>query len=148
MRTLGNIIWHIPFLGFISAILVWLLGLLLTVTVIASPIGLGLMEFGRFLFWPFGNAMVSQADLEIEQHPLWRGYSTLVMIGYLPFGLLLALLAVFQVVALFVSIIGIPPAIVVAKSLGTYLQPVNKKCVNAALVQELELRRARADLES
>ena len=37
MRTLGNIIWNIPFLGFVTAALVFLIGLLFVVTIIAAP---------------------------------------------------------------------------------------------------------------
>ena len=44
MRTLGNIIWNIPFLGFVTAALVFLIGLLFVVTIIAAPIGLGLIQ--------------------------------------------------------------------------------------------------------
>jgi len=133
MKTLGNILWYFPFLGFIDAIVVYLLGLILTATVIAAPIGLGLMEFGKFLFAPFGHAMVSKSDLNIEQNQLWKAYSTIIMVIYFPFGLILATLAVVQVFFLFISIIGIPVALVVAKSLGTYLNPVNKKCVRSAV---------------
>ena len=146
MKTLGNILWHFPFFGFINAIVVYLLGLILTATVIAAPIGLGLMEFGKFLFAPFGHAMISKSDLNVEQNPAWKTYSTIVMIIYFPFGLILALLAVFQVAALFITIIGIPVALVVAKSLGTYLNPVNKKCVHSAVVDELESRKAKAEV--
>lgn len=142
MKTLGNILWHIPFLGFVSAIFVYLFGLLLTITVIAAPIGLGLMELGKFLFWPFGNAMVSKSELNVEQNKAWKVYSTIVMILYFPFGLFFTIVAVFQVVGLFISIIGIPAALVVAKSLGTYLNPVNKKCVPSAVTDELERRKA------
>jgi uncharacterized membrane protein YccF (DUF307 family) len=142
MRTLGNILWHFPFLGFLSAILVYLLGLLLTITVIAAPIGLGLLELGKFLLWPFGNAMVSKQQLNIEQNKAWKAYSTVVMILYFPFGLYFTIVAVIQVVGLFVSIIGIPAALVVAKSLGTYLNPVNKKCVPSAVKDEIERRSA------
>jgi len=52
MRTLGNILWHFPFFGFVNAIVVYLFGLILTATVVAAPIGLGLMRFGKFLFAP------------------------------------------------------------------------------------------------
>ena len=142
MRTLGNILWHIPFLGFINAIMVYLLGVLLTITVIAAPIGLGLMEYGKFLFAPFGKAMVSKSELKMEQNALWKTYSTLIMILYIPFGALFWLVAVFQVALLFISIIGIPVAIVLAKSLGTYFNPVNKICVHYAVVDELERRKA------
>lgn len=147
MKTLGNILWHFPFFGFVNAIAVYLLGLLLTATVIAAPLGLGLMEFGKFLFAPFGHAMVSKSDLNIEQNEGWKAYSTIVMLIYLPFGLLLALCAVFQVAALFMTIVGIPVALVIAKSLGTYINPVNKKCVHSAVLDELDRRKAQAELK-
>jgi uncharacterized membrane protein YccF (DUF307 family) len=146
MKTLGNILWHIPFLGFVSAGIVYLFGLILTVTVIAAPIGLGLMEFGKFLLFPFGHAMVSKSELNSDQNQGWKAYSTLVMILYFPLGLVLALLAIVQVVMMFISIIGIPVALVVAKSLGTYLNPVNKKCVHSAVVEELERRKGQAEV--
>ena len=142
MKTIGNILWHIPFLGFLTATLTWLIGALLTVTVIASPIGLGLMEYGKFLFWPFGNSMVSKNDLNVEQNTAWKTYSTIVMILYFPFGLFFTIVAVFQVVGLFITIIGIPAALVVSKCLSTYLNPVNKKCVPSAVTDELEKRKA------
>ena len=146
MKTLGNILWHIPFLGFVNAIIVYLFGLLLTVTVIAAPIGLGLMEFGKFLFAPFSHAMVSKADLNVEQNKAWKTYSTIVMILYFPFGFILCVLAIFQVVGLFITLIGIPPALVVAKSLGTYLNPVNKKCVQQSVRDELDRRKAQVEI--
>jgi uncharacterized membrane protein YccF (DUF307 family) len=148
MKTLGNILWHFPFFGFVNAIVVYLCGLILTATVIAAPIGLGLMEFGKFLFWPFGNAMISKKDLNVEQNPAWKTYSTIIMILYLPFGIIMCIFAVFQVAGLFISIIGIPAALVVAKSMGTYLNPVNKKCVHSAVVDELDRRKAQAAVDS
>ncbi len=138
MKTLGNIIWHIPFLGFVNASLVYLLGLLLTVTVIGAPIGLGLIEFGKFLFWPFGNTMVSKSELNTDQNVLWKSYSTIIMVLYIPFGLILAIFAVFEVVGTFLSIVGIPVALVVAKSLGTYLNPVNKKCIPSTVAADIK----------
>jgi uncharacterized membrane protein YccF (DUF307 family) len=146
MKTLGNILWHFPFFGFVSAIVVYVLGLIFTATVIAAPIGLGLMEFGKFLFVPFGHAMVSKSDLNIEQNKGWKAFSTIIMIIYLPLGLILAALAIFQVFCLFITIVGIPVALVVAKSLGTYLNPVNKKCVHSAVVDEIERRKAQAQV--
>lgn len=125
-----------------------MLGLILTATVVAAPIGLGLMEFGKFLFWPFGHAMISKKELNTEQNPAWKTYSTIVMVLYFPFGLILAILGVFQVVGLFISLIGIPAALVVAKSLGTYLNPVNKKCVHSAVSDELERRKAQAAIDN
>lgn len=128
MKTIGNLLWHFPFFGFITATFTWLFGLLLTATIVAAPIGLGLMEFGKFLFWPFGNAMVSKSELNIVQNKAWKAYSTIITIIYFPFGLILSFCAIIQLVTLCITIVGIPAGLVVAKSLGTYLNPVNKKC--------------------
>lgn len=146
MKTLGNILWHFPFMGFLNAIFVYALGLILTATVVAAPLGLGLMEFGKFLFSPFGHAMVSKDDLNIEQNPKWKMYSTIIRVIYFPFGLFFTIAAIFQVAFLFFTIVGIPVALVVAKSLGTYLNPVNKKCVHSAVLEELDRRAAQAEI--
>ena len=108
MKTLGNILWHFPFLGFLSAFAVYLIGILLTVTVVAAPIGLGLMELGKFLLSPFGHTMISKSDLNVEQNVAWKAYSTVVMVIYFPFGLILAVCAAVQVFFLFCSVVGIP----------------------------------------
>lgn len=146
MRTLGNILWHFPFFGFLTAAFYWLLGLLLTILVLPAPIGLGLMEFGKFLLAPFGRAMVSKTELKVEQSAAWQSYSTIVMILYIPFGLVFVVLNAIQVFAFCLTIVGIPVALVIAKSLGTVLNPVNKICVSAAVADELERRKASAEV--
>lgn len=129
MRTLANIIWHIPFLGFITAFWTFVIGGILTLTIVAAPIGLGLMQLARFLLTPFSMQMVSKGSLNQKQNLLWKAYGFIVRIFYFPIGLLLAIVTVCQIVGLFMSIVGIPVAIVLAKSLGTYFNPVNKVCV-------------------
>ena len=49
MRILGNIIWFFM-AGWILAILTYLSGLILTILVVTAPVGLGLIEYGKFLF--------------------------------------------------------------------------------------------------
>jgi len=57
MRILGSIIWF--FLGgWILAILTYLSGLVLNRFSRTAPAGLGLMEYGKFLFLPFTHDMV------------------------------------------------------------------------------------------
>lgn len=146
LRLLGNVLWYFPFLGFIDAIYAYLIGLFFTATVVGAPIGLGLMEYGKFLLAPFGREMVSKSRLNVEQNKAWKAYSTLVMVLYFPFGLILAALAIVRICALFMTIVGIPVAIVVAKSLGTILNPVNKKCVRGAVADELDRRAAQAEV--
>jgi len=142
MRTLGNIIWHIPFLGFVSAFFVFLGGCFWSLTIVGLPIGLGLFQYSRFLLSPFGHAMVSNADLGKKRSAVWATWSTIIRILYFPFGLIGAIALCFQVAAMFVSIVGIPVALVLAKSLGTVFNPINKSCVSSAVLEELERRQA------
>ena len=147
MRTLGNILWHIPFCGFLTAIFTYVFGLILTVTVVAAPIGLGLMQFGKFLFAPFGRVMVKKSDLGVQENKAWKAYSTIVSLLYLPFGIVFCLIGVVQVFGLCICIVGILLAIVVAKSLSTFLNPVGKQCVRASVAQKLEEEKAEAELQ-
>ncbi|HEC41387.1 MAG TPA: hypothetical protein ENI20_00980 [Bacteroides sp.] len=144
MRTLGNIIWHIPFLGFMSAFFTFIIGGILVLTVVGSPIGLGLIQLSRFLLTPFSMSMVSKSDLNIKQNLLWRTFGIFVRIIYFPFGLILAIVTLCQIVGLFFSIVGIPVAIVLAKSLETYFNPVDKICVQVEVVEEIGRRKARS----
>jgi len=139
-------LWHFPFFGFVQAGLTWLLGLILTITVIAAPIGRGLMEYGKFLFAPFSNAMVSRSALNEKQNEVWKAYSMVVTVIYIPLGLVLAVICIFQIAGLFVTIAGIPVAIVLAKSLGTFFNPVKKKCVPRAVAEEIERRSSAAEV--
>lgn len=129
MRTLGNILWHIPFLGFLTALSTFLLGGLLVITIVAAPIGLGLIELSKFYIAPFSSEMVPKSSLNSSGNSLWKAYSFIVRIIYFPIGLLLAISTLIQIVGLFISILGIPVAIVLAKSLATYFNPVGKVCV-------------------
>jgi uncharacterized membrane protein YccF (DUF307 family)/endonuclease YncB( thermonuclease family) len=146
MRALGNILWHFPFLGFVNAIVYYLFGLLLTVTVIGAPLGLGLMELGKFYLSPFGREMVRASDMDSgTENGLWKTYSIIVMLLWLPLGLLMAAATIVQVFFLFISIFGIPAAIAIAKSLGTIFNPVGKRCVSVEAAQKL--REHAADIE-
>jgi uncharacterized membrane protein YccF (DUF307 family) len=147
LRFLGNILWHFPFLGFVNAFVVYLCGLLLTLTVVASPIGLGLMEYGKFLFVPYSRAMVRRSDLPPPQNRLWQAYATVIRILYFPLGLLLSLIALFQALGLILSVVGIPVGLVVLKSLGTYFNPVGKRCVPQVVADEISRRRARDEIK-
>jgi uncharacterized membrane protein YccF (DUF307 family) len=147
MRPLGNILWHIPFLGFLSALGTFLLGGLLVITVIGAPIGFGLIQLSKFLLAPFSNSMVDGNDLNQDQNQLWKSFGFIIRILYFPLGLFLAIVVIFQIVGLFVTLIGIPIALVLAKSLSTYFNPVNKTCVPKAVANELEQRKAKEQVE-
>lgn len=146
MRTLGNIIWHFPFFGFLTALGTFLTGAILVITVIGAPIGLGLIQLSKFLLSPFSSAMVSGKELNQEQNGLWEAYGFIIRILYFPLGLFLAVVVICQVACLFLSLVGIPVAIVLAKSLSTYFNPVNKQCVSVSVAKELEMRKAKEQI--
>jgi len=147
MRTLGNILWHVPFLGFLSALGTFLIGGLLVITVIGAPIGLGLIQLSKFLLTPFSSAMINKKDLNADQNKLWQTFGIIVRILYFPLGLFLAVVTIFQIAGLFITIIGIPVALVLAKSLGTYFNPVNKTCVPKAVADEVASRKAKEQID-
>lgn len=71
MRILGNIIWFFM-AGWILAILTYLSGLILTILVVTAPVGLGLMEYGKFLFLSFTHDMArkNKSSLAVAAVPL------------------------------------------------------------------------------
>lgn len=148
MRTLGNILWHFPFLGFITAALTFLWGLILTVTVIGAPIGKGLIEYSKFLLAPYSRNMINETELNIKHSEAWNKYSTIIKITYIPFGVLHALLIIIQLVLLSITIIGIPIAIVLAKSISTIVNPVGKVCVSSGVADEIDKRKSKNELDA
>ncbi len=147
MRTLGNILWHVPFLGFLNAFVTFIIGGLFVITVVGAPIGLGLIQLSKFLLTPFSCGMINKRDINPNQNQAWKTFGTIVRILYFPFGLILAAVTVLQVAALFITIVGIPVALVLAKSLGTFFNPVNKTCVSRAVSEEVASRKAKAQVD-
>ena len=147
MRALGNVLWHFPFFGFLTALFSFLLGSILTLLVVTAPIGLGLIQYAKFLLLPFNSVMIKKSDTDLAQNKAWKVYGFLLMVFYVPFiGLPLLLLNVIQIFCLFCTIVGIPVAIVLAKSLGTLFQPVGKICVPRAVGEIVEQRKANKEV--
>ena len=155
MRVLGNVLWHIPGLGFIPAILAFVIGFILSVTVVFAPVGLGLMELGKFYFAPFTRKLVSRREIEEESARVWTWLTTIITVIYFPIGVILLILSVLNILITFVilvaSIVGIilliPYLVPLANSLVTILNPVEKKCVSHIVSEELEKMKAKKMLE-
>ena len=146
MRTFGNIIWHIPYLGFMSAFGVFIMGILMILTIIGAPVGFGLLQLSKFLLTPFSCAMVDKKDANIEDNSIWKSLNTIARILYFPFGLFISIMLIVQIVLMFVSLIGIPVAIVMSKSLSTYFNPVNKVCISKELYDEIMGKKVTGDI--
>ena len=113
------------------------------ITVIGAPIGLGMIQHSKFLLTPFSKRMISDSEIKKEKSPLWETMGVIAFILYLPFGILTSLVTIAQIFLLFITIIGIPVALVLAKSLSTYFNPVGKICVDSEFADELKRQRAR-----
>lgn len=101
MSLLGNIIWLILG-GLITAILYWLNGLLMCITIIGIPFGVQLIKIGTYALWPFGHEMVNKPNepsvLSIVMNLLW------VLLGWWE----TALVHLFFGLIFCITIVGIP----------------------------------------
>ena len=74
MKTLGNLLWLILG-GLIVAVIYFIVGLLLCVTIIGIPFGVQLFKLGTYALWPFGREMVFAPDepgcLSLVMNLLW-----------------------------------------------------------------------------
>ena len=141
MRLLGNILWHFPCFGFVTSLFSFLAGILLTVTVVGAPIGLGLIQYAKFALAPYSYSMIDKREL----HP---NKSLIVRILYFPLGVLFFLWGIAQVVVMCCTIVLLPMAIPYAKSLSTFFNPVGKVCVPVAVMDELERRKAEKEVDA
>ena len=147
MRTFGNIIWHIFFLGFLNSFIVFLIGGLLYITVIGAPLGQGLIQLAKFLLAPFTREMVKKKDVNIKQNKAWKAYGIIVTIFYFPLGIIIAIIEIVSLCLLFISIIGIPGGIAIAKSLSTIINPVNKVCMSSTKANILKADKIKKNMD-
>jgi len=122
MNTLGNIIWLI-FGGLIIALVYFLSGIILLITVIGIPFGLQLFKIGSFALLPFGYKSVPK---EKQSGCLYVIFN---IIWLLTGGLSLALTHAVFALIFAVTIIGIPFASQHLKLAGLALTPFGFKIV-------------------
>lgn len=146
MRLLGNILWWFPCLGFVNAIISFFVGGLLTLTIVGAPLGLGLLQYAKFCLAPFSYSMMPASDIMPHQKRslLWDALSLILFIIYLPIGILLFVTGIGEIIVLCLSIIMIPMAIPVAKSLTTLFNPIGKICVPYEVKTLAEQKKAEA----
>ena len=58
MRFIGNILWLLLG-GILVAIIYYLVGLLMCITIIGIPFGVQLFKLGIYALWPFGHELVN-----------------------------------------------------------------------------------------
>lgn len=107
MRLLGNILWHFPCFGFVTSLFSFLAGILLTVTVVGAPIGLGLIQYAKFALAPYSYSMIDKRELHPNKsgNILYAILCLIVRILYFPLGVLFFLWGIAQVVVMCCTIV-------------------------------------------
>lgn len=101
MKLLGNILWLL-FGGIIIAILYYVVGLLMCLTIVGIPFGVQLFKLGTYVLWPFGHDMEfgpgEPGCISVVMNLIWilLGWWEIAVL-HLAFGLLFCL-----------TIVGIP----------------------------------------
>jgi len=101
MKFLGNLAWFLLG-GFLVAIIYYIVGLIMCITIIGIPFGVQLFKLGTYALWPFGHELVNGPGepgcLSTIMNVLWilLGWWEIALI-HLCFGLLLC-----------ITIIGLP----------------------------------------
>ncbi|HWL82564.1 MAG TPA: YccF domain-containing protein [Roseomonas sp.] len=142
MALLLNILWNVPGLGFIPALL-WLLAAgIMAITVIGLPWARACLMMASYSFAPFGRRLVSTEDLNgfgtIGSGPLgWLAN----LIWFLLAGIWLCLSHLTLAVSTAVTIIGLPFAWAHLKLAAASLFPVGKRVVPNAVADAAEFSR-------
>ena len=101
MKFLGNIVWLILG-GLLVAMIYWLVGLLMCITIIGIPFGIQLFKLGTYALWPFGRELVDGPGepgcLSLVMNVVW------ILLGWWE----IALIHLFFGVIFFITIVGIP----------------------------------------
>ncbi len=112
LSFIGNIIWFV-FIGLISGLAWFLIGLLLCITIILIPFGLQCFKFAKVSFFPFGK----QIDTNFGKHPIMN------IIWLLIAGWELCCFYLFTGILLCITIIGIPAGLQIFKLAIVSLMP-------------------------
>jgi len=99
LRFIGNVIWLI-FGGIVEALLWFVVGLVLCLTIIGLPFGVQCMKIAGFVLWPFGREVIPGGFgvMGALANVLW-----IVLVGWA-----LALMSLATGVLFCITIIGIP----------------------------------------
>ena len=104
MNSIGNIFWLLLG-GILIAIIYYLVGLLMCLTLIGIPFGLQLFKLGTYSLWPFGHELVDGPNepgcVSVMMNLLW------ILLGWWE----IAILHVVCGIIFLLTIVGIPFAL-------------------------------------
>ena len=143
MRTLLNILWNVPGLGFVAAALWVVAGLLMAITIIGIPWAKACFTLANYTLAPFGRELVSRYDVTGRESVGTSPLGALANVVWLVLaGWWLALLHVVAACACAITLIGIPFAWAHLKLAAAALTPVGKIVVPTEVAVEIDREKA------
>ncbi len=148
MALLLNILWNIPGLGFITALMWLLAAVLMALTIIGLPWAQSCLMMAKYSFLPFGNTLVTKEELtgqpSMGTGPLgWLAN----ILWFLLAGVWLCISHLTLAAAAAVTIIGLPFAWAHLKLAAAALFPVGKRVVPNEVGDAIALGRGQAALD-
>ena len=120
MNSIGNIFWLLLG-GILIAIIYYLVGLLMCLTLIGIPFGLPLFKLGTYSLWPFGHELVDGPNepgcVSVVMNLLW------ILLGWWE----IAILHVVCGIIFLLTIVGIPFALQHFKMAFASIFPIGKE---------------------
>ncbi len=143
MRTVLNVLWNVPGLGFVAAFLWALAGCVMAVTIIGLPWARACFTLANYTLAPFGRELVSRRDVT-GRYSLGTGGLGLFanIIWFVLAGWWLIILHVAAACASAITIIGIPFAWAHLKLAAAAIAPVGKVVVPSEVAAEIDREKA------
>jgi len=143
MRTILNILWNVPGLGFVAAFFWALAGLLMAITIIGLPWAKACFTLANYTLAPFGRELVSRYDATGRESLGTGGLGTLAnVVWFLLAGWWLMVMHVLAAAASAITIIGLPFAWAHLKLAGAAIAPVGKIVVPGEVATAIDREKA------
>lgn len=143
MAAVGNILWFL-FFGWWNALVYILAGALWCVTVIGIPIGKALFQYAKLMALPFGKVIMKETEIKGAENvsAVRRVGGVIANIIWLPIGIILFVVTIVETVAAAITIIGIPVAVVLARSAKFIIWPIGAKVITKQQVETIRMEKS------
>jgi len=143
MRTILNILWNVPGLGFVAAFFWALAGVLMAITIIGLPWAKACFTLANYTLAPFGRELASRYDVTGRESLGTSPFGTLAnIVWFLLAGWWLAVMHVLAACACAITIIGLPFAWAHLKLAAAAIAPVGKIVVPGEVAAEIDREKA------
>jgi len=148
MRTILNILWNVPGLGFVAAFCWAVAGCVMALTIIGLPWAKACFTLANYTLAPFGRELVSRRDVTGRASLGTGGLGLLANLVWLALaGWWLIILHVVAACVSAITIIGVPFAWAHLKLAVAAMMPVGKVVVPSRVAAEIEREKVAAWLD-